>query len=80
MTEEFPLSRLRWATRRGMLELDLIMGPFFEQSYQQLSPSLKKDFQALLGCPDQLLFDWLVKKNPVTEPHLSAIVKVILDG
>ena len=80
MTEEFPLSRLKWATRRGMLELDLIIGPFFEQEYQQLSPSLKKDFQALLCCPDQQLFDWLVKKTPVTERHLSAIVEVILDG
>ncbi len=27
------LSRLRWATRRGMLELDLILSPYVEEAY-----------------------------------------------
>lgn len=78
MEQLLPKARLVWAIRRGMLELDLIFGPFFEHEYPKLSDELKLAFQQLLSCPDQKLFDWLVKKQPVLDEQYQAIVERIL--
>jgi antitoxin CptB len=37
-------NRLKWAARRGMLELDLILQPFVEKVYPTLNAELKNDF------------------------------------
>ena len=49
-------TRLRWACRRGMLELDLILLPFFENQFSQLSESEQQAFTALLAEPDQDIY------------------------
>lgn len=53
-------SRLRWACRRGMLELDVLLGNFLEERYDSLSLEEKKDFIALLNEPDPELFAWIM--------------------
>ncbi len=70
-------NRLRWAVRRGMLELDLILSPFLENVYDKLSAEEKVLFQNLLECEDQDLFNWFLNKYP---PHAEQqrIVKIIL--
>lgn len=37
MTELNNKARLRWACRRGMLELDVLLMPFVEEGYDALS-------------------------------------------
>lgn len=36
--------RLRWACRRGMLELDVLFEPFVDQAYDELSEEQKRYF------------------------------------
>ena len=43
-------NRLRWASRRGMLELDLILAPFVENVYDTLDQDDKLRFEVLLEC------------------------------
>ncbi|MEH6638389.1 MAG: succinate dehydrogenase assembly factor 2 [Porticoccaceae bacterium] len=73
-------NRLRWASRRGMLELDLILQPFVEEDYLSLSSEDKQRFQQLLECEDQDLFTWFMKRGEPEESEMKAIVKVILDA
>jgi len=40
---------LRWACRRGMLELDALFNQFLDQGYAQLSPEEQADFVQLLA-------------------------------
>ena len=54
------MERLRWACRRGMLELDIILNDFLENQYIVLTPDQQKAFEDLLSCSDQELFRWLV--------------------
>lgn len=54
------IARLRWACRRGMLELDLLLQPFLEQQFVSLSPQQQHDFTTLLECTDQELYSWLL--------------------
>lgn len=42
-------AKLRWACRRGMLELDVLFMPFVEDAYDSLSDNEKGIFQRLLS-------------------------------
>ena len=35
------LNRLRWRSRRGMAELDVLFVPFFEEAFEGLSDDMK---------------------------------------
>lgn len=73
------LNRLRWASRRGMLELDLILLPFLENCYASLDSEYQAYFQDLLLCEDQDLFNWLLNKAAPEAPEHIKIVKKIRD-
>lgn len=71
------IKRLKWATRRGMLELDLILLPFLENHYESLAEEQKVNFQQLLACQDPELFDWFMGKSVPSDPKLLSIVELI---
>ncbi|MDY6827747.1 MAG: succinate dehydrogenase assembly factor 2 [Pseudomonadota bacterium] len=50
-----------WSSRRGMLELDLLLLPFAEQVFPQLTPQHQALYVELLAQEDQQLFAWLVR-------------------
>lgn len=69
--------RLRWACRRGMLELDLFLVPFFEHAYQDLSADEKKVFSDLLTVNDPQLLAWLMANESPPEKEFSDLVEKI---
>ena len=71
-------NRMRWASRRGMLELDLVLEPFVSECYRALSADDRARFQRLLECEDQELFGWFLRKEQPDDPELAAIVDTIL--
>ena len=72
-------NRLRWASRRGMLELDLILGPFLEHHYLDLEAQDQQRFQALIRCEDQDLFNWFLQKMEPDDADLKHIVQLVLE-
>jgi antitoxin CptB len=77
MTETVNKSRLLWSCRRGMLELDTLFFPFFNEAYDLLSDTDKKIFQRLLECDDHLLFSWFMGNKPCSDPDLVKMIDVI---
>lgn len=72
-------NRLKWASRRGMLELDLILMPFLENIYRTLEAQQQAWYVELLECEDQDMFGWLMQhKEPPTD-NLKKIVAIVLD-
>lgn len=69
---------MRWASRRGMLELDLVLEPFVSECYRGLDADDRGRFQRLLECEDQELFGWFLRKEQPEDPELAAIVDTIL--
>ena len=53
------LERVRWRSRRGLLELDIVLGRFIEQHYAQLDEAGQRAFEALLDMPDNTLWDMI---------------------
>ena len=79
MIEREELSRMRWAARRGMLELDLVLEPFVTARYAGLSASDRQLFQQLMLCEDQDLFSWFIERAQPGEEDLVEIVSQILE-
>ena len=70
--------RLRWRTRRGMLELDLLLMPFFEEMYQDLSEEDQKAYAKLLEQDDPDLLDWLSRQSSPEDDDLKRLIALIL--
>lgn len=73
-------NRLLWASRRGMLELDLVLQPFLEKHYHGLSQANKERFWRLLEAEDQDLFLWFMRREDPQDKDLLEIVQVIRDN
>lgn len=71
--------RVKWACRRGMLELDLFLVPFFEHNYVNLTDDEKNAFQALLEESDPVLLQYLMGYIQPDEGRLLAIIEKIRD-
>lgn len=71
--------KLKWACRRGMLELDVLFEPFVEDAYDALPTDKKYVFQRLLSCEDPELFAWFMGHEQCPDPELAEMVKIILN-
>ena len=78
VTDAIDLKKMYWHSRRGMLELDLILVPFAENVLPQLSKNECKEYARLLEEEDQDIFMWLMKREPVQDSSLKPIVDKIL--
>lgn len=78
MFEAKRLARLKWACRRGMLELDVLFLPFVEEGFDSLSYGQQETFERLLTCDDPDLFAWFMGHQKCTDPDLAAMVNIVL--
>lgn len=74
------LKRLAWHSRRGMLELDLLLVPFVESRIAALSSAQLQLYQQLLAEEDQDLFVWLTRRELAPTAELREIVALVLDS
>jgi len=78
MDEEY--NRMRWASRRGMLELDLVLGPFMDEHYQQLDEGGRAAYRELMACEDQDMYAWLLRGERPEDTQLCSIVETIVSS
>lgn len=78
MFDKKRVSRLRWACRRGMLELDVLFMPFVETGFDALSETQKLAFERLLTSDDPDLFAWFMGHQHCADAELAAMIKHIL--
>ena len=71
-------ARLKWACRRGMLELDVLFMPFVDEAYDELSLQDQITFERLLTCQDPELFAWFMGHEKCEDSKLNAMVQFIL--
>ncbi|UDG79977.1 FAD assembly factor SdhE [Candidatus Steffania adelgidicola] len=70
-------SRIYWACRRGMRELDITIMPFFEKDFDSLDNQNKQRFVRLLEFDDPDLFDWLINQSHPEDDDLCHIISII---
>ncbi len=59
----WPDNMVKWRSRRGILELDYLLLPFFSQCYGEISNDQKLIHQWLLSQTDTDLQNWLVRRQ-----------------
>ena len=79
MADETELKRLYWHSRRGMLELDVLLVPFVQEVYATLDADDQARYRKLLECEDQDMFGWFMQREEPEDPDLKRMVKMILD-
>lgn len=79
MADAIELNRLFWHSRRGMLELDVLLVPFVQEVYPTLDEADQARYRKLLACEDQDMFGWFMQRDEPTDPDLLRMVRMILD-
>lgn len=69
--------RLVWDCRRGLKELDVILGPFMDEHYRDLSATDKAIFVRLVACEDMDLFNWFMEQEKPADPELEHMIGLI---
>jgi antitoxin CptB len=77
---EVELKKMWWHSRRGMLELDLLLLPFVTNKLDQLDDKNKLIYQRLLEQEDQDLFSWLIEKEVAPDAELEQMIQMILQN
>lgn len=77
MSDSNKLARIKWACRRGMLELDFIFNDFMENGYKQLSDIQQDAFQTFLVNSDPDLYSWLMGFREATNETDIKMVELI---
>lgn len=77
-TRETRIKRLRMrAWRRGMREVDLILGPFADASLPGMSDAAIDGFEDLLGENDQEIYGWISGTDQVPAAHGDLVKRII---
>ena len=70
--------RIEWDCRRGMLELDKIIMPFYKAHFDQLTDDKKDIFIRLLAATDLQLFSWFFNGSQSEDAEVQAMVEYFL--
>lgn len=71
------LKRLRWRCRRGMRELDQLLGWYLDVRYEKVDDATKGAFSTLLEEQDPQLWNWLSGQVVPTQADWRCIIDEI---
>ena len=71
-------NKLRWRSRRGLLELDLLLVNFVDDGFDELSPNQQGHYRRLLEEEDPDLLSWFSRSAVAEDPDFQALVEHIL--
>jgi antitoxin CptB len=69
--------RLRWRARRGLLELDIVLGRFIDEHYARLDEEGRQAFETLLDMPDNPLWDMIAGRTDAAQGIQQALLEKI---
>lgn len=79
---ERALSKLRWRTRRGLLENDLFIERFFSRHGSRLTVGNARGIYVLMDLADNDLMDLFLKRKPlppeIATPEVCEVLEMLL--
>jgi len=72
--DERERERLRWRSRRGLLELDLVLQRFWAPPGPDLDAAQGRALAQLLAMPDNDLLDLVMDRVPNADPALEQML------
>jgi len=74
------VKKLRWQSRRGMKELDVLFEAFFLKQSGPLHDGAWPQLEAMLGQEDDVLFDWVSGRNMPDAPDMLILIKTLTNA
>ena len=74
------IKKLRWKSRRGMKELDVLLEAFFEQQAESLLADDWPQLEEFLDQEDDVLFDWISGRNLPANPDMLNLIDTLTDA
>ena len=71
------IRRLRWQSRRGLLELDGFFEPFFSRDLSGFDEATIAALERLMERQDLELLDWLLGRSAPQDPQLEHALKLL---
>ena len=75
--DEAELRRLRWKCRRGMRELDQLLGRYLDRQWRQGSEAEHGVFLRLLETEDDRLWHWFMGHETAADVEIQTLVERI---
>ena len=66
----------KWRSRRGLLELDLLLVPFAHEKYEKCDTDLRKQFDALLELDDMILLAWFRRESNIDKEFENIVAEI----
>lgn len=70
-------NRIAWQCRRGMRELDELLGAFLRSGFRQLVEADRQTFNRLLDYPDAVLLELLMGRMQPADNDVARLVNAI---
>lgn len=74
MSQDTRFARLRYVSRRGMLELDVLLIPFLDAQYAGLCEAEIAAYERFLEEPDPDLYAWLMGYQPCEDEAYRGLI------
>lgn len=71
------VKKLRWQSRRGMKELDVLFEAFFAKQTGQLLAGAWPELEIVLDQEDDVLFDWISGRNLPEDPAILNLINTL---
>ena len=74
------VKKLRWKSRRGLKELDVLFEAFFTRQAETLAAGGWPQLEELLAQEDDVLFDWVSGRDLPSDSGLLKLIKTLTYG
>ena len=77
---EYRVKKLRWKSRRGLKELDVLFEAFFAKQAESLANGGWPQLEALLAQEDDVLLDWISGRDLPPDPDTLNLIDTLTHG
>ena len=77
MKKNININKVIWASRRGLLELDLLLEPFIRSEFNKMSDFDQSHLYEFLKLDDDELFDFFLGSKEVPQQFLTVVSEVL---
>lgn len=74
------VKKLRWQSRRGMKELDVLFEAFFVKEAESLLEGGWPELEDFLEQEDDVLFDWISGRNLPANPAILNLIDTLTNA
>jgi antitoxin CptB len=74
------VKKLRWQSRRGMKELDVLFEAFFIKENGPLLEGAWPELEVFLEQEDDVLFDWISGRNLPADPVILNLINTLTNA